>query len=256
MSQDVREIFGRRAAYYTASANHKDEAVLGRLVELAKPRPDGAVLDVATGTGHAAFALATRARYVAAVDVTPEMIAEGRKLQDERKAGNVLFGLADAHNLPFPGETFDIVNCRLAAHHFQDIGRALREMKRVLKTGGRLVINDRSVPEDAFAAETLNRLDVLHDRSHVREYRPSEWVRMLEDGAFAVEVLETYTRHRPLSSFTAKADPGDRDEIVRIVAGLTASQRAAMNVATMNCETYIDHWFVIAAAVKGDGGKR
>jgi len=251
MSQDVREVFGRRAAYYTASANHKDEAVLGRLVELSKPHPDMTVLDVAAGTGHTAFALAPRVRCVAAVDVTPEMIAEGRKLQSERKAGNVLFGLADVHDLPFPGETFDIVTCRLAAHHFRDIGRALREMKRVLKTGGRLVVNDRSVPEDAFAEEMLNCLDVLHDRSHVREYRPSEWVRMLNEAAFAVEMLETYRRHRPLTSLTAKADPEDRDEILRIVAGLTASQRAAMNVATMGGETYIDHWFVIAAAVKG-----
>ncbi len=252
MSDDVREIFGRRAAYYTTSANHKDEAVLGRLVELARLRPDMMILDVATGTGHTALALAPHVNLVAAVDVTPEMIDEGRKLQEGKKAANVRFGLADAHDLPFPGETFDIVTCRLAAHHFRDIGRALREMKRVLKTGGRLVVNDRSVPEDEFVAATMNRLDVLHDRSHVREYRPSEWARMLEDASLAVEAMETYTKHRPLSSLTGNAQPEDAEEILRTVAGLAASQRAAMNIVAIDGETYTDHWFVIAAAVKGD----
>ena len=250
MTQDARQIFGQRAAFYSTSTNHKDEAVLGRIIDLARPRANMLVLDVATGTGHAALAFAPCVKHVAAVDITPQMIAEGGKLKQEQKAANVHFGLADAHDLPFADETFDIVNCRLAAHHFRDIHRALREMKRVLKAGCRLVVHDRSVPEDDFVATTMNRLDILHDHSHVREYRPSEWARMLEDAAFAVETMETYTKHRPLTSLIGKADPQDCEEILRIVAGLTASQRAAMNVAAVEGETYTDHWFVIAVAVK------
>ena len=68
MSRDVREIFGRRAAYYTTSANHKDDAVLERLIALARPRPGMTALDVATETGHTALALAPHVQHVAAVE--------------------------------------------------------------------------------------------------------------------------------------------------------------------------------------------
>ena len=175
-------VFAQRAAFYATSAVHKDQAVLDRLVELAHAQPSDWVLDVATGTGHTAFALAPHTRKVIATDITPEMLYEGEKLKAERgiRAQRVEFRLADAHQLPFEDESFDIVTCRRAAHHFTDIGRALREMRRVLRLGSRLVVDDRSVLEDDFADATLNRLDWLHDHSHIREYRPSEWQSMLQ----------------------------------------------------------------------------
>ena len=74
-------VFAQRAAFYTTSAVHKDKAVLDRLVELAHVQPTDRVLDVATGTGHTAFAFAPHVREVIATDITPEMLIEGEKLQ-------------------------------------------------------------------------------------------------------------------------------------------------------------------------------
>jgi len=109
-------VFAQRAAFYTTSAMHQDKAVLDRLVELAHVQPADRVLDVATGTGHTAFALASQVREVIAIDVTPEMLAEGEKLKEGRglrsaPAGmrNVEFRIADAHDLPF-----DVATCRRA----------------------------------------------------------------------------------------------------------------------------------------------
>jgi ubiquinone/menaquinone biosynthesis C-methylase UbiE len=207
-------VFAQRAAFYTTNAVHRDRVVLDRLVELAHVQPAKRVRDVATGAGHTAFAFAPHVRQVIAIDVTSEMLAEGEKLKAELGTRNVEFRLADAHDLPFEDESFDIVTCRRAAHHFADIGRALREMRRVLHPGGRLVIDDRSVPEDDFADTTLNRLDWLHDHSHVQQYRPSEWRSMLQDaapqGRFAgckIEVVEPYTKHRPLSALINEVEP-------------------------------------------------
>ena len=165
MSHLAQTIFAERAAFYTTSAIHADRAVLDHLVELAQPKVTDHVLDVATGTAHTALAFAPHVAHVIATDITPEMMAQGERLRAEAGIENLEFKIADAHDLPFEAAAFDIVTCRRAAHHFIDIATALREMARVLKVGGRLIIDDRSVPEDDFADVTLNRLDWLHDHS-------------------------------------------------------------------------------------------
>ncbi|NTU63030.1 MAG: methyltransferase domain-containing protein [Chloroflexi bacterium] len=252
MTVQPQTVFAQRAAFYTTSAVHKDKVVLDRLVELAHMQPTDRVLDVATGTGHTAFAFAPHVREVIATDLTPEMLVEGRRMKDEDGIINVEFQLADAHDLPFEDESFDVVTCRRAAHHFTDIRRALREMRRVLRPGGRLVIDDRSVPEDDFVDATLNRLDVLHDHSHIREYRPSEWERMMQEAGCKIESIESYTKHRPLSAFTSSVEPESVAEIERIIAGLSESQRAALNVAEKDGEVYLNHWYVMVVGVKSD----
>jgi ubiquinone/menaquinone biosynthesis C-methylase UbiE len=245
-------VFAQRAAFYTTSAVHKDKAVLDRLVELAHVQSTNRVLDVATGTGHTAFAFASQVREGVATDLTPEMLVEAEKVKAELGIRNVEFRIADAHDLPFEDEAFDLVTCRRAAHHFADIRRALREMRRVLRPGGRLVIDDRSVPADDFLDATLNRLDWLHDHSHVRQYRPSEWQKMMPEAGFTIEAIEPYTKHRPLSAFTNGVEPESAMEIARIIAGLNEVQRTALDVSQKDSEIYLNHWYVMAAGVKSD----
>lgn len=246
----AREVFGRRASYYVASESHTDKAVLDRVVELACPHPDDTALDLATGAGHTAFALAPLVKQVIAMDVTPEMLQEARGLQAVNGLSNVEFVLADVNDLPFDDGNFDIVTCRRAAHHFTDIARALSETRRVLKSGGRLVIDDRSVPDDSFVDEAMNELDSLHDESHVHEYRPSEWIRMLVDAGFEVETMETYTRHRPLASLTDNVSPENKARIHGMIASLSEAQRQTMNIMEIDGETYINHWFVMGVGTK------
>src|SRR5512147_3028254 len=104
-------VFAQRAAFYATSAVHKDKAVLDRLVELARVKPTDRVLDVATGTGHTAFAFAPHVREVVATDVTPEMLVEGEKLKAELEIRNVEFQMANAHDLPFEDKSFEVVVC-------------------------------------------------------------------------------------------------------------------------------------------------
>jgi ubiquinone/menaquinone biosynthesis C-methylase UbiE len=249
--EKAKQIFGQRAARYTTSAAHTDPQVLARVVELARPQPNWLVLDVATGTGHTAFALAAHVRAVIGIDLTPEMLAESKGLRAARGISNVAFGLADIHELPFAAGTFHLITCRRAAHHFSRIGQALSEMHRVLRVGGRLVIDDRSVPEDDFVDACMNRLDRYHDESHVRQYRPSAWQQLLEDHGFAVEAVEGYVRHRPLSALTTDVSSHNVRRIQEVLDGLTPEQQAAFDLREVNGELHLNHWYVMLSATKG-----
>lgn len=249
-------VFAGRAAFYTTSEAHTDAEVLQHVVELCHPRKSCRALDVATGTGHTAFALAPYVAMVVGVDATPEMLAEGEKLKARRGVSNVTFEVGDAHRLRFAAQSFEVVTCRRAAHHFTDVRKALAEMRRVATAQGRLVIDDRSVPEDDFVDACMNELDRCHDPSHVREYRPSEWQAMLAETGWRAEVLEPYVRHRPLRSLTEQAAPEDAGRIRATLDALDERQRRALHLVQVNGEWYSNHWYVMIAAVAACGAAK
>jgi ubiquinone/menaquinone biosynthesis C-methylase UbiE len=247
---EAKRIFGERAARYTTSPAHTDAEVLARVVALADPRPDWQVLDIATGTGHTAFALAGHVRSVVGTDLTPDMLQEAVRLRSARGIGNVRFLLADVHALPCSSEAFQLITCRRAAHHFSDIRRALHEIARALRPGGRLVIDDRSIPEDEFVDACMNQLDRFHDPSHVRQYRPSEWQDLLRAQGFRVETVERYTRHRLLAALTTDVPPEGVRGIHAILDALAPAERQALDYRTVNGEPHLTHWYVTIAASK------
>ncbi len=246
----ARRVFGERAAQYTTGASHTDPQVLRRVVELSDPQPHWSVLDIATGTGHTALALAPYVASVIGIDLTPEMLGEAERLRAQRSVANVHFRTGDVHELAFEAGSFDLITCRRAAHHFSDIAGALREMHRVLRRGGRLVIDDRSVPENDCIDACMNALDRLHDESHVRQYRPSEWHQMLAVAGFTLEATEPYTKRRPLTSLTEGVAPEKVAQINAVLAQLSADERNALNLTEVGGELYINHWYVLLAARK------
>jgi len=245
---DPRRVFGDRAAYYTTSSVHRDERALAELVAMARPRSEWTVVDVATGSGHTALAFAPHVRQVVALDVTPEMLREARALAAKAGAANVAFCQADAHRLPVASASADLMTCRRAAHHFRDLTSFLDEARRVLPSGALLLIEDRSVPEDAWVDRTMNQLDRLHDPSHVREYRPSEWRSALEQAGFSVVRLEPRVQLRPLSSLTDNAAPAAAAEILAVFASLAEDERAALGAEGTGDDTLSNHWYVTVLA--------
>lgn len=173
--QRVNAQFGAAAAAYSSSLVHSDPAALRRVVELTGPQPADVVLDIATGTGNTALALAPHVARVIAYDMTPEMLAETARLAAARGLANVATRQGTAEALPFPDATFDIVTVRQAPHHFADVRAAVREMARVAKSGARVLFVDSTSPEDASLDRQWNHIEKLRDPSHVRNYRPSEW---------------------------------------------------------------------------------
>jgi SAM-dependent methyltransferase len=142
-----------RADAYRTSAIHSEGEDLDLVVEWCEPGPGIAVLDVATGGGHVARRLREAGATVVTVDPAPGMQADTT---------------ATAEDLPFADASFDAVACRVAAHHFNDVLGAVREMTRVAKD--RVVICDNT-----FVSESSEEADRLRDPSHVRNYSAPEW---------------------------------------------------------------------------------
>lgn len=182
----IQKQFGANAANYVTSSVHAKGVSLKRLVEMAEPKPDWTVLDVATGGGHVAFAFAPHVARVVASDLTEEMLVEVRKQIDAKGMANVETARADAEALPFADASFDLVTCRIAPHHFGDIPKFVAEVRRVLKPGGTFALVDNVSPDanitpgfsDAElqqAADTYNRFEKIRDPSHGRAWQPMEW---------------------------------------------------------------------------------
>ena len=193
--QKVQAQFGATAAAYTTSAGHGDQTALQTLVALAAPQPTDTVLDVATGAGHTALAFAPHVSQVVAYDLTEPMLAETAKNAANRGLTNVTTRQGPAEKLPFADARFDIVTVRLASHHFADNAAAVREMARVAKPGGRVVVVDNYGPEDEELDTQLQNIEKLGDPSHVRSYQLSVWRRFLADAGLKIrrEVTDHYS---------------------------------------------------------------
>lgn len=216
----VRHQFGRTAQDYVTSERHRSGRDLDRLVELAEPGPDDEALDIATGGGHTALALAPYVRHVVASDLTPAMLqAAERFIRDEKGVENVSFDIAEAEHLPFADASFDIVSCRIAPHHFDDVRAFCREVARVLRPGGRFVLIDSLAPEDDDLDAFINEVEWRRDTTHVRAYKLSEWRAFVEDAGLVVDAVEPFQRRYEYQSWTARSRMNEaaKDELDQLI---------------------------------------
>lgn len=215
MKPDKREIaeqFGNAAEKYLRSSGHASGADLDILVEMASPHKDMLAVDVATGAGHTAAAIAPLVKTVLATDLSAGMLEQAQKLFASRQLPNVSVQLADAELLNLPQSTYDLVTCRIAAHHFTDVEQSLKSIARILKPGGLFVLEDTCAPADRRLDSFLNEMEQLRDCTHVRAYSQKNWLSMLAAAGFTVVETHIVRKTHDIAEWLARLNPSPNQE--------------------------------------------
>lgn len=193
------------AQAYRESDAHRTGPDLDFLVEWAEGET---ALDVAAGGGNLARRLAEAGFDVVTVDPSPGMQA------------NVI---ARAEDLPFAEASFDTVGTRIAAHHFEDVAGAMRELTRVAR---RVVL----VADTRYLDEVSEEAERLRDPTHVRSYSEDDWRALFEQAGLTVEAVESMDVDIDLASWLARAgcEGEEAARVCELLAGRIRDGRLAM----------------------------
>jgi SAM-dependent methyltransferase len=179
-----RDQFNKQAGLYATSPVHRFGPSLPVLVEMAAPEPIDVVLDVATGTGNTALALAPQVLRVVGLDVASAMLDQARARAQAEKIDNAEFVSGSAEEIPFSDGEFSLVVSRHAPHHFHRLDTFLNEVRRVLKPGGRFVVADQISPSPEVAG-WVDRWERTRDPSHFRQRTVTEWRELAAAAGFS-----------------------------------------------------------------------
>lgn len=210
--QAVRREFGKQAPAWSTDQISPDlQAMVARL----PLRPHCQVLDVAAGTGLLSRSMAPHVKSVAAVDLTPEMLARGRQAAAQAGIANVHFEQGAAEDLPYPAAAFDLIATRFSIHHFLSPAAALREMARVCRPGGQVAVIDLVAPEDPHLAAGYNDWERRRDASHARALPLGELCQLMEEIGLKITLRDTRDVEMNVDDWLnfAQTEPGRRAHI-------------------------------------------
>jgi ubiquinone/menaquinone biosynthesis C-methylase UbiE len=156
--------FARTAERVAAHQDTRAARLAQQVRDFVQPSGDERVLDVGTGAGALAFALAPLVHEVVGLDPVPELL----ELARQRAVPNTAFVEGDGTALPFPDASFDLVGTHRTLHHVAQPDRVVAELARVTRPGGRALVVDQLAPDDPDAAAALHEFETVRDPSHAR----------------------------------------------------------------------------------------
>jgi len=244
------ERYTQYAEGYITSKTHAKGSDLDRLIAIADPQADWVALDIATGGGHTALKFSAHVKHVTATDLTARMLEKAEAfITEDNGVTNVDFKQADAENLPFDDEQFDLVTCRIAPHHFPNVSQFVTECARVLKSGGMLLVQDHVLPDDDESARYVDSFETLRDPSHNRAFTEKEWKTMFADAGVTVEHTEEYMKRHDFLDW-AKRQGNDEATINKLIQMLNDAPdiaKAWMDATDWGTEsaTFLNHHIII-----------
>jgi ubiquinone/menaquinone biosynthesis C-methylase UbiE len=249
----VQSQFGASADAYVTSANHAKGETLQILLELVKPQPDWQALDVATGAGHTALLFAPHVARVVATDLTEAMLAKAEELAQARGLSNMETQLADVEALPFEANTFDLVTCRIAMHHFSNPHQALDEIARVLKPGGVFGFTDNVTVPDKQAAGYYNAYEKLRDPSHNWVYPLVRLESMFEKAGLQVEATRQVSKEQEFNQWAdrMRVSEADKEKLLQMMRHSPEALQPLFAPRWADGTMYSSLWEAVIVARKG-----
>jgi SAM-dependent methyltransferase len=246
----ILDQFTRQALPFSTAPGIRDDTSLQLLVNASGVTENDAVLDLACGPGLVVRAFAGVAAHVTGIDVTPAMIARAREVVDG--LANVTLEIGDVNPLPYPDLSFDVVVCRYAFHHFQQPGAVLREMFRVCRRGGCVVVCDLLSAEDPDKAEAFHRVEMQRDPSHVRARSLSELEGYFGAAGLIAEVTAIYQLPFELESLLVRSFPRvDRAILREAYVGSIEDDELGLHLKRVGSQVHGAYNVAIVRAVRG-----
>lgn len=241
-ARDTQDQYARQARHYASSSLHRLGGSLEAVRRLSAASAADTVLDLGTGAGFTAFALAADAGRVIAADLTPEMLAQAQRLAREKGLeDNLEFIIAVAEHLPFPDGSLPLITCRYASHHFHDLPLSLRELARVLEPAGRVILCDVVAPEAPGLVELMNEWEQIRDPTHVWDYPLSEWRQeLLPAAGLEVQDVELGNNPQLFSEWVQRAGTPRQaqEQLVEMFATASEEARRAFEVRRQGAEIF------------------
>jgi len=246
----ILDQFTRQAVPFATAGPIRNEEGLRMIVEAAGAGPEDTVLDVACGPGLLVCAFARAARHATGIDLTPAMLEQAKKLEQEQGLKNVSWRQGDVTALPWQDGKFSIVSSRFVFHHLEDPLAVLKEIKRVCRPAGRVVVADMTPPPDKAAA--LNAAERLRDPSHVRALPEEELRGLFAQAGLGQPRVTHYRLESELEELLSRSFPkeGDADRLRKIFADSIPEDTLGLNTRWENGKIY--YAFPVAVMVSSN----
>lgn len=240
----ILDQFTRQAEPFARAQAIRSPEALEHIVRMAQAGPEDTVLDVACGPGLLACAFARVVCHTTGLDITPAMLDQARKTQSEQGLKNVSWQIGDVLSLPYPDQDFSIVSSRFVFHHLLDPLAALKEMKRVCKPDGRVVVADMAPALEK--ADALNAMERLRDPSHARAMPVEELQSLFAQAGLPQPRLDHYRLEGELEDLLQRSFPkaGDAERIRKIF--VESLEDDALDMATHRKHGKIFYGFPVA----------
>jgi len=186
----VKDQFNRQAEKFSSWSITKNIEYLQRYFDFCEIMPEDTLLDVACGSGEFSIFCAKKIRHVCGVDISDKMIELARNQANANNLKNIEFKCSDVENIPFEDNTFSVVVCKSAFHHFLNYDKVFSEMIRCCRKDGRISIQDIVSYENGRINDYFEKLEKEIDRSHNRALPKAHFIDLFRQNK--IEILKTY----------------------------------------------------------------